>query len=88
MTRVTQLQQSQWKVASPEDQKEFVAEVTEEEDPNSVCGLEISLKSVPEDVDIKLITGEQEEEEEEEEGVEGEVVEKEETGNLNAGSLI
>merc|ERR1711913_100433 len=38
----------------------WVAEVQDEDDPASVCGLEISFKSVPQDIDIKLISGQQE----------------------------
>jgi len=35
----------------------WLAEVQAEDDPSSVCGLEISFKSVPQDIDIKLISG-------------------------------
>jgi len=35
----------------------WLAEVQTEDDPSSVCGLEISFKSVPQDIDIKLISG-------------------------------
>ena len=39
----------------------WLAEVQAEDDPSSVCGLEISFKSVPQDIDIKLISGQQQE---------------------------
>jgi len=52
---------------APGDQSEqeenscgWLAEVQSEDDPSSVCGLEISFKSVPQDIDIKLISGQQE----------------------------
>eukprot|EP00092_Neocalanus_flemingeri_P026007 GFUD01028187.1.p1 GENE.GFUD01028187.1~~GFUD01028187.1.p1 ORF type:complete len:1141 (+),score=331.65 GFUD01028187.1:274-3696(+) len=35
----------------------WLTEVQAEDDPSSVCGLEISFKSVPQDIDIKLISG-------------------------------
>jgi len=35
----------------------WLAEVQAKDDPSSVCGLEISFKSVPQDIDIKLISG-------------------------------
>lgn len=53
---------------APGDQSEqlksscgWLAEVQAEDDPSSVCGLEISFKSVPQDIDIKLISGQQQE---------------------------
>jgi len=45
---------------SVETSRGWVAEVQAEDDPSSVCGLEISFKSVPQDIDIKLINGQQE----------------------------
>eukprot|EP00091_Calanus_sinicus_P003741 TRINITY_DN13919_c0_g1_i1.p1 TRINITY_DN13919_c0_g1~~TRINITY_DN13919_c0_g1_i1.p1 ORF type:complete len:131 (+),score=10.50 TRINITY_DN13919_c0_g1_i1:142-534(+) len=54
---------------APGDQSEqmknscgWLAEVQAEDDPSSVCGLEISFKSVPQDIDIKLISGQQQQE--------------------------
>jgi len=44
---------------SVDNSRGWVAEVQAEDDPSSVCGLEISFKSVPQDIDIKLISGQQ-----------------------------
>jgi len=45
---------------SEDNSRGWVAEVQADDDPSSVCGLEISFKSVPQDIDIKLISGQQE----------------------------
>jgi len=44
---------------SEDNTRGWVAEVQDDDDPSSVCGLEISFKSVPQDIDIKLISGQQ-----------------------------
>jgi len=54
----------------------WLAEVQAEDDPASVCGLEISFKSVPQDIDIKLISGQQEKTEVKQPGAKGKSVSK------------